>query len=307
MQTGGLEWKRLVVLYNPASTCADRTQKIIARLEKLFPGKVAVLQTKKTTAERTRQLNKRLQAGDLVLVGGGDGTINQTICCLGKHIALPLLPLPGGNANDLAEMLYGAKAPDVPYILEHGRTKEIYPLKCLIEPEGAGSAATHLAACYVSFGSTALAAAYINQASLRSRYNPHLPGSNFLRGIDVFIHTWRRAQPFSLEYHHNRRTVLDIVIGNGSRMARNWRFPSRIAQQDMFVTFFTDKKPLRVAKNIVQLLRGTFPGEHIRDGEVIFRILSPSRGQADGEPFAVTTPCTVRVSHAPQPVRIVSL
>src|SRR6185437_8881055 len=97
-------------------------------------------------------------------IAAGDGTVNLIVDLLLHDPALtteqrqtPILPLWGGNANDLANMLNGAATRSkLRRLLQHGHVVSIRPIICTLSTPG-GSRQVYAAACYASFGASAYA------------------------------------------------------------------------------------------------------------------------------------------------------
>ncbi len=111
-------FNHFVVLVNPASTNAARVEHSISELRRMYPaGEVVVRHTLPTEKANRRQIARwaaGFRPGTLLCIGAGDGTVNLVVEVLLQAPGLsaearrtPILPLWGGNANDLACMLNG--------------------------------------------------------------------------------------------------------------------------------------------------------------------------------------------------------
>ncbi len=296
MSAKTFEWERLVVFYNPDSSNAASGQEETRKLEQAYPGRVITLMAQATDKANRTMFRRELRPGDVLIINGGDGTANHVARSLPTAPRVPILPLGTGNANDLAAMLYDDHVGEVQYILEHATTMSIHPLICTISPEQ-GAPARHLAVCYLSFGSTALGAAYLNQPDTRAKYPKYIPGGKLLSDIDTILHTTRHAKPFNITYHGQPQEIMDIIVANGPRMARTLQFPSRLERYDMFIAVVKDKHPLHVVQGAVDMMRGEFPGEHLTDKAIKITIHTPTKGQVDGESIEFKTPCTINIKH----------
>src|ERR1700754_3107995 len=104
----------ILVFMNPKSTHAAAAQRRIAEIERLMPGTpIAVIETSSEGHAGNQKLvqahAKKLGPDTLLCIAAGDGTISQIIEAIlmskglsGKARKTVILPLWGGNANDLA-------------------------------------------------------------------------------------------------------------------------------------------------------------------------------------------------------------
>src|SRR5208282_6264938 len=110
-------FQKVIFLVNPASTHIAQAMKRINELQKLFPQDVIELTStsaegREANAQIIVSLADRLGPNTLLCVAAGDGTASLVIETLVLSKALSdnarqaiVLPLWGGNANDLAHML----------------------------------------------------------------------------------------------------------------------------------------------------------------------------------------------------------
>ncbi len=96
--------KRVLLLLNPASRNGARHIQAISAWLKQHHYTVIVPQTSMQNGPTANCIESNAQHIDLVIVGGGDGSINSALPALMKH-KLPLLVLPLGTANSLARSL----------------------------------------------------------------------------------------------------------------------------------------------------------------------------------------------------------
>jgi YegS/Rv2252/BmrU family lipid kinase len=96
--------KRAAILYNPVARKLSRSQHLLQRtIETLKQqGVEASLVGTTGPGSASAQARKQIEAGcDLILVAGGDGTINEAAAGM-LHSGVPLGIIPGGTANVLA-------------------------------------------------------------------------------------------------------------------------------------------------------------------------------------------------------------
>lgn len=100
-------YRRAVVIYNPFAGRLARGERVLERSVEILSRQGTNATLVPTTGPNTasRIAKKHVEAGaDLILVAGGDGTINEVINGL-VHSSVPVGILPGGTANVLAHEL----------------------------------------------------------------------------------------------------------------------------------------------------------------------------------------------------------
>jgi YegS/Rv2252/BmrU family lipid kinase len=93
------------LIVNPHSNqgCAAQTLKtLLPEMEATWPNlRVFMTEYKYHATELTR--NQILSGASVILVMGGDGTLNEVVNALGEHSKIPLGILPSGSGNDTAK------------------------------------------------------------------------------------------------------------------------------------------------------------------------------------------------------------
>ena len=96
--------KRAAVIFNPIARRLSRSRHLLHRTTRILAEQGIHTTLVGTTAPGTAgcQARKQIEAGsDLIIVAGGDGTINEVAAGM-LHTNVPLAVLPGGTANVLA-------------------------------------------------------------------------------------------------------------------------------------------------------------------------------------------------------------
>src|SRR4051812_5301241 len=109
-----LHVRRAVVIYNPVARGLARRQGSLQRTIGALARQDIKAELVPTTGpgSASAQVRKQIDAGcDLVLVAGGDGTINEAANGM-LHTGVPLGILPGGTANVLAREMGMSMHPD---------------------------------------------------------------------------------------------------------------------------------------------------------------------------------------------------
>ncbi len=306
----GVIFKRVIILVNPRSTQIDAARSRIAFIKQLMshvPVRILELDVDqgRTTASLLKDEQKHLNKGTLLCVAGGDGTVNSVLKYLmsagsPKEAAQAVvLPLWGGNANDLAHMLNGpALKSAVPDILRRGKRVPIRPLYCeLISP--AGERALYIASSYISFGASGLAARRLNTLLHRGSKWHKVPGGRIIRETFTVLETFARVSEFHITEEGSTTGIYERIFINGSRIAKVRPLPLKLTD-DAFYKLTIKEKRLRA---VVMYLRELFrrpEAEQTRE-EVTFVCEDRAWGQADGETFRVAAGTKVRVYRSPKP------
>ena len=286
-------FKHIVIVSNPASTNAGRLKRRTAELNKLFKGYAEVIDLKTSSGGRkaNKKLileNKQLLGPDTLLcIAAGDGTVNLVIETLLSEPALsekmrqtPILPLWGGNANDLAHMLNGYSLfAQLGRIFDKGSIVEINPLR--VSLTYAGNKETRLATCYASFGATAYAAHRINNPSHRRSKFRNIQGLRRLVEIKTVVRAFLDVPMFRVKENGSVSNIYEYALINGSRIAKMERLPLRLTDDGFYLAKIYRKHPI-VILYILQILRRRKFGR-VTSNRRDFIVIEPTWLQLDGE------------------------
>jgi hypothetical protein len=302
-------FSRYVVLINPVSTHAEQGKKRITELRHLYGDKrVHIIRTVAGGAAANQRLlvkHRDLLGPDTLLcIIAGDGTVNAMIDALvqGKGLSpsdqqTVILPLWGGNANDLANMLNGIVG-NRPFdeIISQGRIIHIRPLACRLSCPGSADS-VRIAACYISFGATALAADRLNRPTHRGRLLHRLPGGRLLGELHTGIKALVEAPPFRIYEHGTSARIYERTFANGPRFAKLDHFPAKLTEQKFYQHTITDKRLGAVLSRLAGAIRKPTATGHTPDNST-FTVLEETIVQFDGEPMTVKAGTTITVSLA---------
>lgn len=128
--------KRLIVVYNPRSSKANRVRREVfgpaRKLAGFLVGKYEVSPT--DVDDNAEKLAKILEDGDLVVAAGGDGTTSIGVngCLLsGKKVVFGVVPF--GNFNDTAVTFGKLKFEEIVEMFLRGKERRVYPLEILVD------------------------------------------------------------------------------------------------------------------------------------------------------------------------------
>ncbi len=307
-----VQFSRFVILLNPASTHAKQVQKRIEELHKVCPDiPIDTIETSPQGAEATqkRLIAKRSLLGPhtLLCIGGGDGTAGTTIETLLRspelHEALrstPILPLWGGNANDLAHMLNGtAYRRRLRDIFARGQIVPIHPLECRLTYKD-GRREVHNAICYASFGATAFVAKRLSRAEHRNHPLGKLPGGRFLLEFITAFSAMLDAPTFRVEERGQPRAVYERTFSNGSRFAKIYRMRVNLTDNMFYLHTLEDKRFVSLLPRMVELSQKRLAERFLHD-RASFTVTEPTQAQFDGEYIEIPAGTKVYVQLSQQP------
>jgi phosphatidylglycerophosphate synthase/diacylglycerol kinase family enzyme len=306
------EFKRFVIVQNPTSTDIATAKKHLAQLHKLFPqAEYHITETIPGDREANRKLFEqfadKLGPDTLVCIAAGDGTANliiETLLISGnlppqaRHS--PVLPLWGGNANDLAFMLNGKVTPaHLKDVFSSGRLVPIYPLECVMRLKHRGRQ-VRLAACYASFGASAYAAQRLNEPLHRRSWLHAIPGGRSLQELATVARAFAEALPFTITENGTARPVYERIFANGSRIARLETMPGRLTEGGFYRVTIENKQLSLVALRLFHLISKRWPHKSF-SRPARFTTHEAIWAQFDGEAIHVPaeTKVTIRLSREP--------
>lgn len=207
-----------------------------------------------------------------------------------------LLPLWGGNANDVAHMLNGpAYRMPVASLLQKGKIVEVLPLSCTLKyPDG--TSVEHLAVGYISFGATALAARRLNEPPHRSSRLHKAPGGRMVQELLTVFQALLKAPSFRIDEGNGERSIYDRMFINGSRIAKLRPLPLRLTDKNYYETTASEKRLGAAIARFRELLRRPL----IQKAPQVtrFTCLDEAWVQFDGETVKIPASTKITVRHA---------
>jgi diacylglycerol kinase family enzyme len=302
-----------IIVCNPASTRAELAKRRIPELQALFPaGTVTVVQT----SPKGRHANKeipyahatKLGSRTLLAIIAGDGTINILIDALVHDRRLTkemrqtvVLPLWGGNGNDLANMLNGPRRRiSIKRVLSDGRIVSIHPLHCEIS-DPAGQTESYNAACYATFGASAFTASWLDGANHRKRLIHRLPGAKFTHEFIMVLYAMTKAPRFTVDDGTSVKPIYEQFFINGSRFAKIKGLPLSLTDKTFYRSTVERKRASAIMYHIIELIRKGSTSKVADDGDISFVVHEPVWAQFDGEVVRLSAGTTVRIRLSRQP------
>jgi diacylglycerol kinase family enzyme len=299
---------RCVIITNTGSTNYRRARRLAKEVKKYFADdQVDVIEVTPGQASSVDKLVKEtvgaLNGKTLVCVGGGDGSIslfiNKLLLTPGLSKAARqavILPLWGGNANDLAYMANGtAYAVNIRRILSKGRIVKVYPLEVKVT---GGKPFRQLASNYVSFGMSAYAARQVNKLNGRnSVYRAFVELLTILKAA-------RRIKPFTAEIDGRQATLYDLILINGSRIAKVYRAPNRLTDRAFFELVIDRKHPFFLPY-LARVIRGLTWRRNRRSSHTL-TVHDNTWAQLDGEVVEIPKGSRIDIKTCTTPFYVLS-
>jgi diacylglycerol kinase family enzyme len=241
----------------------------------------------------------------LLCIGAGDGTVHLVINFLltdpavGQQARLtPILPLWGGNANDLAVMLNGPYVPGTfDHLREQGEVINIKPLRFDLQFAD-GTQRTVLASNYASFGATALAAHRLNQHEHRKASKRRNILARWLLELITTGRALMQSSRFQVEENGRKRRVYEKIFASGPRFAKLNLMPARLTDSAFYAHTFEHKRLFAILGRFTKSLHRN-PDDFLLK-RAAFTVLSPVTAQFDGE--TTQLPPNTKVTLEPSPV-----
>ena len=310
-----LSFKQIYLLSNHRATNWQRVDRLHKVIVKAFrPAKHVELDVFEGKSEPNKELRQVIANWDkdtLVCIGGGDGTVsfvaNELLRVAQEHSAslqAVLLPLWGGNANDLAIMLNGLIVTgSIKDVCIESEPVNVHPLFVSLELPGE-SQTIRYAMSYASFGVTAHAT-WAMEGSSHDRESTKLswPGVRFVAEVRDVLGAVVQAPSFDIEHDDGREEVYERIFSNGSRVAKLNGLPVALNEQKYFEAI-SDKKHIHFVWYSIK----SFWRNHgtVRSEPTSFTIHHTTKAQIDGEVIDVLPGTRVTVGVHSEAVRMLS-
>lgn len=283
-------FSHIVVLENRKSMNAGTGHQYLATIQNLLPD--ATMSIFLLGNKPISSMDLPLQKHTLLCAIGGDGTMNSVVQALLKdgnfskeQRRTPILPLWGGNANDLAHILNGRPSVEsCRKAFEWGAVVPIYPLRCTIEVNGKQT--VRMAICYASFGATAHAARRLDKKEFRKNPLHILPGGQAISEAALGLKALHDAPTFVIEQNGERKVVYDWIIGKGPRMAKLGRLPVELTDQTFYQGRLESKSLPDVVNRVASMAWGSLTPTNNKK-PITFTTTEVIWAQFDGEPLKI--------------------
>jgi hypothetical protein len=244
---------RFIVLANPRSSGRKQAERKLHALTQLFP-EVPVEHYETATggaaayAKLLRKHAAKLGPHTLLCVAAGDGSINYLLETLLLNDSLPgyakrtpILPLWGGNGNDLAAMLNGRASRVTMYLIFN--QAQVVPIRPMYfrMVQADGKTKERVACVTASFGATAQAARRLNDGIYRQSQLHKVPGGRYVRESLTAWWAIAASATFISEHTGKNKQMYEYTFCNGPRMAKWYHMPVRLTDDQFFMSTIEGK------------------------------------------------------------------
>ncbi len=309
--------KTCVVIFNPASTRASKTKLKINTLEQFLPDTKFVRIETPIDANRDFEevlvANARhLGADSWLCIAAGDGTSSHVVQTLiyskklsSEQKSTPILPLWGGNANDLAHMLNGNYSQaSLEKIITSSNIVPIHPMQCRMTLRK--QVTERIAICYAGFGATAFAAMGLNKPAHRQSKLHALPGGHLAQSLLTVIGALVDAPKFAVKDADDVHVVYERTFANGSRMAKLKYLPVELTDEMFYLHTLEHKKITSAIPKLANAINRKVSSKFLRN-YAYFTTHQDVWAHFDGEPLEIKKGTKVEIQLCPQSFNAVSI
>lgn len=298
--------ERCILVLNPISTSAHLVERRVAGVRAEFGQDFIELTTEPDQEANIAALEETARDGDLIINGGGDGTMNMITNAVARSCGslaqkqVAITSAGGGNGNDF----YFSTLDKIRPVHEHlkrGKYKTFNPLEVLVERDG--EELSYYAACYSGMGLTGDGALGFTATKHRTR---RFYKNNIIRlgyEAQLLTNTVLASQPFVIEQHGRTARMTEISAVNGPRMAKMGRLPVRLTEPEFYAIALRESKPAAFMA-LGALACGVMPGK--RSSGISFNLLTDTLGHVDAETFPLYRGDAVRIQQSKQPITFLS-
>lgn len=306
-----MPFEHCIIISNPTSTQAEQAKFRIKDLLDLFGAeRCTVLET----SPKGRRANldllfmhaNNLGSQTLLAIVAGDGTTSMYIEALlrdrrstARIRKTVVLPLWGGNGNDLSHMLNGpSRRLSTRRMLQSGQTVAIRPLECRLSLQG--DETVHVAASYASFGASAYTAHQLEKLRGQKFRSHAFRATQFTHELGLVVRSMAKAPLFEIKDGDTVRPVYERIFVNGSRFAKVDTVPLKLTDDAFCEALVEQKKLLEVTQRAMELIRKSTVSQTKHKNAVNFSLRDDTWAQFDGEIVRLKAGTDVRIARSPQ-------
>ena len=317
--------EQLFIIRNPVSTHAARARRHISAIQKLHPSidldvfptvydpelpadeNVANNQT--FIFEAIAQRLKTTKPNKVWLgVASGDGFLNAVAdrflhdSTPPEVRAVPILPIAGGNGNDVSSMVHGYIGKHRPAWRFHKAfTSSVHPLEIQLARDNAVVHRKGLG--YISIGNMISPAAKAISNDRGHGMLTQKVREKILASREVLA-----ATPFRMTENGEKSEIYERIFANGPRMAKYLHWPVALRESRFLDVAIHDARLTRLIPYSARIMLGQVAGREVTaQDSVTFQVNSETMLEVDGEAFAVAADTDVTVRRSSQSLQIVHL
>jgi len=282
---------------------ADADYYELAKTADLMEMEIERVPTSPHQEENEDMLAAHLRNSSALAIRGGDGTISNIANArrqisrtpqslfVAKRLAniaeLPLLIIPGGNANDLAHALFKPSTFNDPgTVLADGTIEDIFGLDLLVEPDDAEPFELS-ALAYASIGITGLGSAMLNSKEYKEKRMHKIPGGTLVGEKIAVGKAFFQAEPFEITAGKSSGSYVELIMACIPRMAKVFRPSVRTFEPE--ARFITAQDKIDGVTAIGALTTG-MPIGKMMDEDTVVRLHVKGESmyfQVDGEEYLI--------------------
>ena len=298
---------RIIVFANPASTNALRSLSLVSDLQKFAPDATLLTVAIPSDPQKAglQSIKHLLGPKTLLCIAAGDGTINTLASQLLLDHTIPpeahltcVLPLWGGNANDLACMLNGSPPASLVGILSNAKIESMSVIQMRLDNE------TKLALSSLSFGATAHIAHALNNDAFRKSV-PKSRFGRYRREIQTAAMATSKSPRILLLENDNLVSICEYMVVNGPRMAKHFSMPVNLVDPDFYVQIFRKRRHM-VSPTIKALIAKRIAKGGARKTHLSFKTHSAMLCQIDGETMMIPADTNIDIAILPQRLQVLT-
>ena len=224
-----LDLARLAIIYRPSDDEQNMLTANAIQKRLLEAGHEVIVHASEPdiagNLDLVKDLERQYQPSTLSIIGG-DGTESNFLSAVYESaLDTPVWLIPGGSINDLTHMLYGSYNFHHPeHALHHGRLARLHPLQVRMHPQHGADKQVNVWA-YYSLGLTADIAGKVNSKEHRSKRDYQTTSiGRLLVDSQLVTQSLPRSQRFVVAEGQEQRSMIDLVLTNGSKMAGKVHF-----------------------------------------------------------------------------------
>jgi diacylglycerol kinase family enzyme len=303
MTTLNNQHRRVVLISNPRSSNYRKVaRQVIGPLRQLASSLVEYKIVHTFFEDNVERIGRLLQAGDLVVAAGGDGTAAITANAIMKAdlpgVVLGVLGY--GNFNDLATSVSGHRA-RVDRLLRYQKTLDLRLLEVAVNGEH-----FRYSTMYADIGLVAGAVNEFEKGPERHRLR-HGWANQLLSFLALVPYYLKHRKHYRLPASNLDRTATDFFAINGPRMAKFKTCRGFLTSQAFGMATLNTEKFGANLPFIVRSVQGRMPLNVSGTHEIVFDHPASLDFQADGEYRKLEKVTSLKFSKATRAIKLVRL
>lgn len=300
----------VVAVTHPFAKNGHRGQEDLADLQNNFGLHVRPVITTPDRDETVSLIANAIEPDSLVLILGGDGTVNSTARAFMESEHDPLMiATHSGNACDFARATNGRNSASDVYTMSRFNRKavlhrRIAPMLLQVTSPDRARVTRELAMNYAGFGFTALSSLLLNEPWHSNLQSPTAQRAHRLvRETGILIEAARRSPRVAGTINGQSYYGGDVSIVHTRRMAKVARPPITHYDKELLVAVTNEGLPANTYA-MARLMLGLSVGQ--RRTAIDMTVDSATVGHVDAEPFMIDPNTHINIQLAEKGVRVLT-